>query len=261
MATLLANAGLYLRKMNPGIPETQGESKVIAAWFVDPGQTALEFVLSLVWLAHFLWAGTTCLTDWTYDPKAQRELDSVDVIVGVIIAVHIITITYYKVTTSRTWFLLQPCNVWVFGLTFLHFSRSAAAAWSFNMYLHVMFGSWVGLLGADLRDYTNPIEIINFFTLHFAIVLAPVYHIVRGTFPIYSADIYGCGTMFIMYHMVCCLPLSILSGWNLDYVMCPPKQAVKLGQTYRCVLFPSFYLGCILMRLGLVSALLWVLGR
>merc|ERR1711920_412464 len=87
------------------------------------------------------------------------------------------------------------------------------------------------------------------------------YHIVRGTFPVYSADIYGCGTMFIMYHMAFCLPLSILSGWNLDYVMCPPKQAVKLGQNYRCVLFPSMYLGCMIMRLGLVSALgSWLLS-
>jgi len=265
MASLVGKVGLMVRRLNPRIPEEQGDSKVASAWFVDPGRSAVEFVLCCLWVVQFLFAdtrqGPALQRDWIYDPAAQRGHDTLDTLSGLFVGVHMFTITYYKYTTNRTWFLLQPCNFWVFALTYMHFSRSALAVFMFNIYLHLQWGSWLGLLVADLRDYKHVVEIINFFTLHIAIVLAPVYHIVRGTFAIYPSDVFGCGTVFIMYHWLCCLPLAILTGWNIDYMMCPPTQLRKLGGNYRIVMAVVGYLLAAAMRLGLAGSILALVGR
>merc|ERR1719343_877250 len=96
-----------------------------------------------------------------------------------------------------------------------------------------MWGSWVGCLAADLRDYEDKIEIVNFFTLHCVICLVPFYHIYRETFPVYSPDIHGGVMLFTAYHFWVCWPLSMYSGWNLNYMMVPPKEARFAGKWYR----------------------------
>lgn len=262
---VLKHLGLLLRKANPGIPERQtGTSKVEAAHFVDPGRTMLEFLLVAAWFLSVLYRGEL-LPDWKYEAKAQRqELDTIDQISGVVVVAHVVVLLYYKWTRGRMWFLFQPCNAWLFGLAYMHFSRGALSVWLYNWYLHIQWGSWLGVIAADLRDYTTSAEIVFFFTLHFIIILAPLYHIIRGTFELYPAAIWHCGTLFIFYHYLVCLPLAIYSNFNLLYMMWPPKQLLKVGPLYRVVICSAAYLVIAAIRYGLVGVfegIAYVVGR
>ena len=42
----------------------------------------------------------------------------------------------------------------------------------------------LGVLAADLRDYHSTLEITVFFTMHFVLILFPLYHLYRETFPV-----------------------------------------------------------------------------
>ena len=64
-------------------------------------------------------------------------------------------------------------------------------AWLFNFYLHTMWGSWLGMLAADLRDYQSLPEIVLFFLVHITLIALPFYHLTRGNFPVYPQDPVG----------------------------------------------------------------------
>lgn len=83
--------------------------------------------------------------------------------------------------------------------------------------------------------YKRRDEIVFFFVLHLTIILLPFYYVTNGTFPIYNEDVYGASVMQMIYHFWFYLPVSIVTGVQLNYMTHPPKQLLKLGANYRIV--------------------------
>ena len=64
-----------------------------------------------------------------------------------------------------------------------------------------------------------------------------------------------------MYNLCLCLPLSLFSGFNINYNMCPPTPVAKLGKNYRILSVALMYGGAIVSRYGLVPLTLLAAGR
>jgi hypothetical protein len=136
---------------------------------------------------------------------------------------------------------MQPCNIWIILMAYMSFSRSVLAVQCFNYYLHTQWGSWLGLLAPDLRDYKNPVEIVLFFSVHLILVLFPVFHIFRGTFPILPMDSYGVYCILIAVHWLFFLPFSLWFGWQVQFMTFPPRQLMFAGRWYRFVVTPTLF--------------------
>lgn len=239
--------------INPSMPIIPDEtSKIKSSWFMSPERTFLEFsavTLVQIYLYVQMFGGGggssggdgTGLFDgfeaWTLSKVAvqPQPVTEIDWYIGYLVLLHGVVILSFKVMRGRVVFMLQPCNINTWVLTWLAVSRSPAAVWAFNFYLHSMWGSWMGLLAADLRDYHNRIEIFFFFTMHILIIVLPFYWIAAGTFPVYPANLLGCYLLIITQHWGVYLPFSIVSGWHVNYMCQPPKQLKLFGQQYRLV--------------------------
>jgi hypothetical protein len=102
--------------------------------------------------------------------------------------------------------------------------------------LEYLQGSWLGVLAADLRDYTSTIEIIFFFVHHAVIILVPIMYLSWGMIPIYPMAVFGTWAIQCMQHYGIYLPVSILSGWHIQYMCHPPKQLRVMEHNYRIVM-------------------------
>lgn len=203
------------------------------------------------------------LQGWWSLPEGfeEKPLDKMDKMVGCFVAIHALGILYFKWKTNRLVFLLQPCNVWIILMTYMSFSRSLLAAQFFNFYLHTQWGSWLGLLAPDLRDYKTKIEIVLFFSMHLVLVLFPVYHIVRGNLAILPGDAYGVYCIFIAVHWLFFLPFSLWLGVQVQYMTYPPKQLVFAGTNYRFVVTPTLFFFSWFMREQIVATGLAMIGH
>jgi len=215
--------------------DPQGKSKVFSCWYLSPDQTALEILINIIWGASFLWNGA-CLKEWGSDNikvEATRPLDVYDTVFGWVCVLHATKIVHSKWTRNRMAFMLQPCNIFIVLLSYISFSRTSFAVQCFNFYLHMQWGSWLGVLAADLRDYHSKLEIGVFFTMHFVLILFPWYHLYRNTFPVLAEDTYSVFCITSMQHYLFYLPFSLITGWQVQYMTFPPKQLNFAGRGYR----------------------------
>jgi hypothetical protein len=94
------------------------------------------------------------------------------------------------------------------------------------------WGSWLGILAADLRDYTDNFEIFNFFLQHILLCVFPLYHMARHTYPVYPPALVANFSLYHVFHWAVLFPVSILSGWHMNYMTHPPKQLKPFGNKY-----------------------------
>ena len=145
---IVERAARWLRSVNPGLPSDQTTSKVNATWFIRPERTVVQLAVALLALLLALSARLEGrVRPWLLGhglgaAVGRRELDGWDYGGGALLAVQLAEVLYFKVRRGRMWFMLQPCNTFLVLLLFMQLSRTAAAAWMFNFYLHVMWGSW-----------------------------------------------------------------------------------------------------------------------
>jgi len=228
--------------------DPQGKSKIFSAWYLTPDQTALEMLFNIIWGGFFFWKGG-CLKEWGEDnivtggegEAATRPLDVYDKVLGWICVLHAMKIVHSKWTRNRMAFMLQPCNYYILLISYISFSRTTLAVQCFNFYLHMQWGSWLGVLAADLRDYHSKLEIGVFFTMHFVLILFPWYHLYRNTFPVLAEDSYSVFCLTSMQHYLLYLPFSLYTGWQVQYMTFPPKQLNFAGRWYRIYMASMHY--------------------
>eukprot|EP00039_Didymoeca_costata_P022362 m.4329 g.4329 ORF g.4329 m.4329 type:complete len:312 (+) comp2958_c0_seq1:64-999(+) len=229
-------AGKLLKRVNPQIGTDTGKSKIYSAWWISPEQTALELLIFFIITVHFTWQllrGGNYLKGWDSNDTSGRELDVWDRIIAWNSVFHAVIMIVYKIKRGRLAFLLQPCNMWTILFIYVSFSRSTFSTVLFNFYLHAMWGSWLGALAADLRDYSDKKEILWFFTNHFTLIVFPLYHVARQTFPIFPLDSYATWMINCVLHYWVYFPFSLYTGWQIQYMMHPPTQLRIFGRWYR----------------------------
>ena len=225
--------------MNPKLAFVPNEtSKIYSTWFLSPEQHAAEILLYIVLHAWPMFSMITSgVPGWDLPYPAAKSDDglmqAVDTLVFLVFCASFSATIYFKYNRDRLWFLWCPCHVFTIILLICGASRSYLSAWLFNFYLHQLWGSWLGILAADLRDYQDPKEIFNFFLQHILLCVFPLYHIARGTFPIFPSALVANFSTYHVFHWAVLFPVSILSGWHMNYMTHPPKQ-VRLMRHHSC---------------------------
>eukprot|EP00040_Diaphanoeca_grandis_P019165 m.100988 g.100988 ORF g.100988 m.100988 type:complete len:307 (-) comp27294_c0_seq1:70-990(-) len=251
---ILGRAGRWVFNLNHHLPIVPDEtSKVKSSWFIDPEQTFLEFTGVSLWILSYLYGYFTMgIRGWApSEGHVPKPVDNVDLALAAIVFVHGAAIFTFKMMRGRVWFMLQPCNLSTWMLLWICVSRTETATWWFNFYIHGMWGSWLGLMAADLRDYNNNLEIMFFITMHVLIIGLPYLWIARGTFPIYESRNYDIYMMMMLLHFWIYLPVSLLSGWHINYMMQPPTQLRLVGKFYRWIMSTAGLIFTVLTREGM----------
>jgi hypothetical protein len=134
------------------------------------------------------------------------------------------------------------------------------ATYLFNIYLHLIFGTLLGLVAADLSIYTQFFELENWFIQHFLLTLLPLYYIGIGRYDILSGwgiFLLSYGSLFLA-HVIIFVPASLLTGLNVNFVMCPPTSLEQFGSAYRIVMLGVSFGLMAVIRYGVLQPYVWL---
>lgn len=99
----------------------------------------------------------------------------------------------------------------------------------FRVHIGFLNGAIIALLFPPTQDYILPMELETFYIEHILMVIAPLYLSTLGdpytseplsdyTYTLLSVSV------FILYHTLILQPISLLTGVNVDYILCPPSS-------------------------------------
>jgi hypothetical protein len=231
----------------------------LAGWYLSPGQHLVEAIATnmlLIVMLYFSWpktAKTTAITNsttatttatttdsstssthWTPRNNGRRSL--LDWMLLAITTCSLLMVVYHKQQESRMWFLLQPCHTLqaLIIVTMLLGSRSRVAVLLFNLYLGMFFSPFLGMVAADPSVYTQWMEYESWAVQHALLCLLPFFFIATRRFPVIKSlrFVVFAFTLEMFFHFAILLPLSIFSGFNLNYMMCPPAGPLTLFNAY-----------------------------
>lgn len=158
---------------------------------------------------------------------------------------------------TRIAYLLQPCHLLNLFLCILSVDsyalNSSWAAPLFHFYLCTMYGAILAVATPDTAGLVSgpnwncegmhraegtpcslstwrPFEVESFWAQHITLLALPMVWIARRRFPIYSSDVYitlWTWCLFFLIHVVVFVPVSLISGRNINYMTAPPGAASK----------------------------------
>lgn len=179
-----------------------------------------------------------------------------DVLLGGLLLLSACTVLVHKWNASKLPFLLQPCHLLhAFMLYLLSLPRgSDKGAVLLSVYLHLLCAPFLGTVAVDMSCYKQRFEALNWGVQHGMLLFMPFYLLATRRFGsrVHSgAAIFGTSfSVFVMLHWLVFVPVSALTGANINYTICPPPGQDLLMK------FQSFYR----LPMVLVCALLsWVL--
>ena len=173
----------------------------------------------------------------------------------------------HKSRIDRLWFLLQPCHVLhlllIYTVTLP--PSSPRAIFLFNLYLHLLFSPFLGLVAADLSCYKQPLELANWCAQHALLLLTPLIALLPpASYPLLTGTPFFllCFSLEVLYHALVLSPLALYSTFNLNYVLCPPAGLLaSFGQWYRLVMTAACAVLSLIVRYGMVEAWRWAVQR
>ena len=136
------------------------------------------------------------------------------------------------------WFMLMPCHVLTSCLLVLLFSKARFTTTLFNCYLYYTFMPILAIIFPDHRDYIFPFEVFDYYLQHILMILLPPYFLIRKRFTIYGgAAVYTRAYIYGAIYFTHVLgSLAVLTGFNLNYMMAPPRGLLtKFGIYYRLI--------------------------
>lgn len=177
--------------------------------------------------------------------------------------------------------MAMPCNtIWMLysliclGLQFDFMSEHAAHV-LLQISISYMSLSALALATPDLGDLVQPFEVYWFFLSHVMMFFMPMYYIFsgristlsgEGTFVSFVKWWWLSCTFFSLYYVPIVTPVSIISGFNLNYMLSPPPLPVDfvIGEDYRVMsmafVFSVFFIMRVFITL-LECAFRWLLGK
>ena len=277
MASFVGRAPLPLEC--PADPE-------LGAWFLTPEQHVVELLLanlSFLCVAYFTYQLYTSTPHHSLarQPKktpptsqAQQRLaqSPPSPTLWSYAQVFLLAFSYtllliHKWREDRLWFLLQPCHV--LHLLLLYTTTlpptSTRAIFLFNLYLHLLFSPFLGLVAADLSCYTQPLELFNWGLQHVLLLLLPLVALLPpASFPLMTGVPFFLLSFSIevLFHSAILTPAALATGYNLNYVLCSPAGILaSFGRWYRLVMTGMCALLSLLVRYGLVEGWRWVIEK
>ena len=261
------------------------------AWFLSPQQHILEFVsinaafAYLAYLAYSLYAPTDA------SPAVQRKQTKQPTAAGqqrkaavsgppstatwllnhllvFLLALSYALMVVHKYREERLWFLLQPCHVLHLLLMRLIMlpPSSTSAIFLFNLYLHLLFSPFLGLVAADLTCYNQPYELLNWCLQHCLLLAIPLlFMLPPSRYPLVTGRAFFllCFSIEVLYHSLLLYPIALLTGFNLNYVLCPPAGTLleQLGPWYRIVMTGFCGVLSFIIRYGVVEGYRWAVEK
>lgn len=200
---------------------------------------------------------------------AKAVLAALDYILRAVTTICFCAIIYYKTAVPKRWaFLLMPCHIQNAFLVYLSFAprrgRVSAFLWAVSLYTY--FGTFLALLLPDTRNQEMPLELINFWTQHVALLLLPLVWILRRRYALPGglAPFLVSWAFFVLQESHLHLAASVATGYNVVYVMVPSKPQMRLhgaGGAYRYWwTFLELPLLLAATRYGIVEAILAAAG-
>merc|ERR1712130_386344 len=145
----------------------------------------------------------------------------------------------YKVASRQLVYILSPCHA---VTTLQVFLMAAPPCFStsiiFQAHLGLLNGAVLALIFPVLDTYIMPGEVELFWVQHLAMLLVPILLVATHS---ESFSVPPVGSLypallsyavFFLYHLLILQPAALLTGVNLDFIMCPAPNAPFHGSNY-----------------------------
>merc|ERR1711990_67652 len=191
------------------------------------------FSLAIAW-----WARNRQRRESKDAAKSERRPNSLSQM-GLVLHTLILGIQLgYKVASRQLVYILSPCH----AVTALQVYLMAAPPSPFNSivfqtHLGLLNGAVLALIFPVLDTYTMPGEMELFWTQHIAMLLVPIILATQSSS--FSAPPPGSlyagllsYAVFFLYHLLILQPVALLTGVNLDFILCPAPNDPFYGANY-----------------------------
>ncbi|CAH8447643.1 unnamed protein product [Heterobilharzia americana] len=145
----------------------------------------------------------------------------------------------FKLATSTLIWILNPCHIiTVLQILLLASSSPTVTNTLFRLHVHMMNGPLLALTFPILNTRFLPFERVTYFIQHFLIVLIPVCFANQSSeFCVEPLDdlswvIFALSTQ-VLYHFLILQPIALLTGANLNNILCPAISDPFPGPNYR----------------------------
>eukprot|EP00020_Sapocribrum_chincoteaguense_P009093 CAMPEP_0170744852 /NCGR_PEP_ID=MMETSP0437-20130122/7996_1 /TAXON_ID=0 /ORGANISM="Sexangularia sp." /LENGTH=319 /DNA_ID=CAMNT_0011083563 /DNA_START=32 /DNA_END=989 /DNA_ORIENTATION=+ len=216
-------------------------------WYVPPTQTLLE-ASAMVLIGCCLIKSTQ---DWRKGnvgfARRRSGRTTGDLVVGGLLVLSLLLQLCFKLAEGAdpagplsfdvdVLFALQPCHVSgsLYAAALLTLDE-AWGEWLFNVSLHYLYGTVLAMAVPDTSALHRFGEVEAFWIHHILVLLAPLYLLFRRRYTWHS----GLGpwktavAFALLFHNLVQLPLALLSGVNINYMLIPPPGQPLVGRFYR----------------------------
>ncbi|CAH8453001.1 unnamed protein product [Schistosoma mattheei] len=160
----------------------------------------------------------------------------------------------FKLATSTLIWILNPCHIiTILQILFLASSSSWLTTFIFRIHLHMMNGPLLALTFPILNTRSLPFEHVTYFVQHILIILIPASFLNQSSeFSVEPIDDFSWVifslSIQVLYHFLVLQPIALMTGINLNNILCPAISDPFPGPNYR--LWAVFHQSVIILVLG-----------
>jgi len=198
-------------------------------------ETLIVLVISGTFELYYPWYKSVC----NYKPNLElRERFGRKLLLAALCLIWGIEIGF-KLSTRQLIFILNPCHM--ITLVQLILLISPPRRWMhfmFRIQTYAISGATVAIIFPVLNTRHLPFEVASYYIHHGLMLITPFYLMRLGG--IYNMEPIGNFHWFFMsmgilrlYHYLVLQPISIMTGVNLNSIMCPAISDPFKGQFYR----------------------------
>nr|CAX73116.1 budding uninhibited by benzimidazoles 3 homolog [Schistosoma japonicum] len=165
----------------------------------------------------------------------------------------------FKLATSTLIWVLNPCHILtILQILLLASSRPSLRTVIFRIHVHMMNGPLLALTFPVLNTRFLPFERVTYFVQHFLIILIPTTFLNQNSeFSVEPIDDFSWVTFSlsiqVLYHFLILQPIALITGINLNNILCPAISDPFPGPNYR--LWAVFHQSATVLLLGKIFTL------
>lgn len=165
----------------------------------------------------------------------------------------------FKLATSTLIWILNPCHaITMLQILLLASSSSWLTTFIFRIHLHMMNGPLLALTFPILNTRSLPFEHMTYFVQHILIILIPASFLNQSSeFSVEPIDDFSWVifslSIQVLYHFLVLQPIALMTGINLNNILCPAISDPFPGPNYR--LWAVFHQSVIILVLGKILTL------
>lgn len=240
---------------------------LVGSWYLSPTRHAVEMIFFSPIFFAILWTviPSLALVEKLKSSVRTDHPAGIPALAAACMAAHII----YKTMGHKLLFLCVPCNMqWLLTVWLCFGNLSARAQGMLNQFLLSFCGYTLAALATpDTSDCLFFGEPFFFYFNHVALLAIPIAYLVTGRASLLSPSpsvsnlkfnfqwwLVSCAAFGLFYFFPVTMA-SIVSGYNLNYMMSPPPgQDILVGESYRLMSIGACALLIFLTRIVIVLA-------